>query len=131
MNGHLAINARLNGFAGLSSLVSTRIYPDVMPDLPVYPAVTYHQISSSSAKGALSDPPLVRSVFQVTAWAKSRIDARQVADQIRKSLDRYRQVTIASVKVDDCFYEDDSDLYDPDTKIYFVPVTFRFHYRES
>jgi hypothetical protein len=130
MNAHKAINARLSAFAGLTALVATRIYFDVLPDSPVYPAVTIHMLSSSTEKGALSDPPLSRAVFQVTAWGKSRAESRKVADQIRTALDRMRAVTIAGVVVNDCFFDGDVDMYDSTTLTFYAASDYRIFYRE-
>lgn len=130
MNGHLALAARLNGTAGLTALVANRIYPDVMPDSPVYPAVTYQKISGASARGSTTDPPLKSAVFQVSAWSRTRLEARAVAAQVRNALDRMRKVTVGGVAVDDCFYESDVDLFDPDTRTYFVHASYKLHYRD-
>lgn len=130
MNGHKAIQGRLAAFAGLTALVSTRIYPDVMPDTPTYPAVTYQLTSSKTEKGALTDPPLCQATFQITAWAKSRVDARKIADQIRAALDRLRAVTVSGVTVNDCFFEGDVDLIDFETRTYYVPADYRIFFRE-
>lgn len=134
MNGDLAIRGLLNAATGLTALVGKRIDSDVMPSSPtgrpVYPAVTFQRMSGSSAKGALSDPPLMTAVFQVSAWASSRKDARAVATQIRTAIDRKRKVTVSGVYINDCFYQDDVDLYDPDTQTFFTHTTFRIHYRD-
>jgi hypothetical protein len=131
VNGHLAIHARLNGAAGLAALVKDRIYPDVMPDSPIYPAVTYQQLSGSSARGAVADPPLKKALFQVSTWAKSRLDAVTIAAQVRMALDRLRKAQAGGVQVDDCFFDSSVDAFDPDTKTYAVHTTFRLHYREA
>jgi hypothetical protein len=131
MNGDLAIRGLLNGFAGLTQLVGTRIDSDVMPDSPTYPSVTFQRLSGSSERGAISDPPLKTAVFQVSAWAKTRKDARAVSAQIRLALDRQRQVTVNGVLVNDCFYQGDIDLFDFDTRTYFTHTTFKIFYREA
>jgi hypothetical protein len=134
MNGDLAIRGLLNAATGLTALVGHRIDSDVMATgpagAPTYPAVTFQRMSGSSAKGALSDPPLMTAVFQVSAWASSRKDARLVATQIRAALDRKRQITVSGVYINDCFYQDDIDLFDFDTRTFFTHVTFRIHYRD-
>jgi hypothetical protein len=130
VNGSLAINGLLSQASGLKQLVAARIYPDVMPDGPTYPSVTYQRLGGSSERGSTSDPPLKSAVFQVSAWAKSRVDARMVAAQIRVALDRQRKVTVAGVQVDDCFYQDDIDLFDFETRTYFAHLTFKIFYRD-
>jgi len=130
MNGHLVISARLAGAAGLAALVGVRIYPDVMPDSPAFPSVTFQKIGGGSARGSTSDPPLKNASFQVTAWAKSRSETRLISAQIRVALDRMRKVTVGGVAVDDCFYESDVDLFDFETRTYFTHNTFTLYYRD-
>ncbi len=130
MNGDLAMRGLLNACAGLTALVGKRIDSDVMPDSPTYPAVTFQRMSGSSAKGAISDPPLMTAVFQVSAWAKNRKDARAVATQIRAAIDRKRQLTVNGVYVNDCFYQDDIDLFDFDTRTFYTHTTFKIFYRD-
>ena len=64
--------------------------------------------------------------------ALDAIRSKQVssAELVRKALDRRRKVTVAGVMVDDCFYDDDLDLYDPDSKVCFNHMSFTIHYRE-
>jgi hypothetical protein len=130
VNGVIAINGLLNQAAGLTALVDDRIYPDVMPDSPTFPSVTYQRLSGASERGSLSDPPLKSAVFQISAWAKNRPAARAIAAQIRVALDRQRKVTVAGVQVDDCFYQDDIDLFDFDTRTFFTHLTFKIFYRD-
>lgn len=130
MNGALAINGLLTQAPGLKALVAARIYPDVMPDSPVLPAVTYQRLSGSSERGSTSDPPLKSATYQVSAWAKSRADALAIAAQVRVALDRKRKLTVAGVQVDDCFYQGDVDLFDFETRTYFTHLTFKIYYRD-
>ncbi|MET3132864.1 hypothetical protein AAKU55_003145 [Oxalobacteraceae bacterium GrIS 1.11] len=131
MNGHTAVYGLLSNSASLAALVAQRIFPDVMPDSPAYPAVTYQKLGGGSARGALSDPPLMWALFQVSSWAKSRADAAGVTRQVRGALERKRKLTVAGVAVDDCFYQDDVDLYDNDTRTYFNHCTFKIFYRDT
>lgn len=130
MNGALAINGLLTQADGLKALVSGRIYTDVMPDSPVLPAVTYQRLSGASERGSTSDPPLKSATYQVSTWAKSRVDALTVAAQVRVALDRKRKLTVAGVQVDDCFYMGDVDLFDFETRTYFTHLTFKIFYRD-
>lgn len=130
MNGHIAILALLTRSTTLAALVADRIYPDVMPDNPAYPAITYQKLSGSSARGAVNDPPLMTATFQVSAWAKSRLGAATIAHAINDALDRARKLTVGGVAIDDCFYEDDVDLFDNDTRTYFNHATFKIYYRD-
>lgn len=131
MNGHIIVDGLLKASTGLAALVSDRIYPDVMPDTPIYPAVTYQKLSGSSARGAVGDPPLMTASFQVSSWAKSRAQASKIMVQARKALDRQRKIAVNGAALDDCFYESDIDSYDGDTRVYFNHMTFTMHYRDA
>lgn len=131
MNGHIAVLGLLKASTGLAALVAARVTPDVMDEPATFPAVTYQKTGGGSARGALSDPPLMHASFQVSSWAKSRAQASSIAAQVRAAMDRRRKVTVAGVAVDDCFYEDDVDLYDSETRTYFNHMTFKIHYRDT
>lgn len=131
MNGHIVVDGLLKAAVGLTALVVDRIYPDVMPDSPIYPSVTYQKLSGSSERGATIDPSLMTASFQVSCWAKSRAQASKITAQARKAIDRKRKITVGGVTVDDCFYESDVDMFDPDTRTYFNHTTFEIHYRDA
>jgi hypothetical protein len=131
MSGHIIVDGLLKAATGLTVLVAERIYPDVMPDAPTFPSVTYQKLSGSSARGAVNDPPLMTASFQVSIWSKSRTQASKIAAQARKALDRKRKISVTSIPLDDCFYESDVDMYDPDTRTYFNHMTFTLHYRDA
>jgi hypothetical protein len=125
-----AILGLLQASSDLVALVGTRIYPDVMDDPPVYPSVTFQKVGGGAARRALTSPGLTHATMQVSTWAQSRAEAVRIASAVRKALDRKRKITVAGVPVDDCFYEDDVDLYDPDVKVFFNHMSFTIHYRE-
>ena len=131
MNGHLAIHALLARSATLAALVGPRIYPDIMPDNPVYPAVTFQKLSGKSERGAVVDPALMQAVFQVSSWGRSRMEAASVASAVRAALDRVRKITLTGVVIDDVFYENDVDLFDNDTRTYFNHCSFKIYYRDA
>lgn len=129
MNGHKALAARLLAYSGLTALVGTRIGPDVLPSPATYPAVTYSLIHAATEKGPTSDPGLSMALFQVTSFDKTRLGARTVAVQVRAALDRWRQTTSASVSIDDCLFQRDVDLFDPEALVYSVAADYRLFYR--
>jgi hypothetical protein len=101
------IYTRLSTFAGLTTLVSTRIYPVIMPQGTIKPAVTYQLISSPRGKAMGSDPGMVTARYQFIAWATTNLEARNVTKQVRLALERYRVAGI-----EDCFIETEYDVFD-------------------
>lgn len=131
MSAHDVVLALLQAADGLTALVGDRIFPDQMDDPPVYPSVTFQKIGGAGARGAVKNPGLQRASMQVSTWAKSRAEAVRIAAEVRRALDRKRKITVADVRVDDCFYVSDIDLVDPDTDVCFNHMDFRIHYREN
>jgi hypothetical protein len=130
VNAQIAIKARLSSFAGLTALVGTRISPYIIQAPAVWPAVVYWQKGTKTEKGALSDPPLSSAIIQIDSLDVTMLGARTVAAQVMLALDRWRQVTIAGVVVDDCIFMLDLDLFDPVSQKYSVSADFRLYFRE-
>lgn len=106
---HEALFARLSGYAGLTALVATRVYPRQLPQNPTYPAVTYERISADRQSAMGSDSGLVSGRWQVSSWGKTYTDARDAAEQVRKALQRYRG-TLSGTVIQDIFIESENDL---------------------
>ena len=79
----------LQGFSGLTALVSTRTYGMVIPQGATLPCVVVQRISTprtltmdtSGATGDLTSPR-----FQFDAWAETQASTKAIADQIRAAL---------------------------------------------
>jgi hypothetical protein len=106
---HEALFSRLSGYAGLTALVGARIYPRLLPQNPTYPAVTYDRISAERQSAMGSDSGLVSGRWQVSSWGKTYTDARDIAEQVRKALQRYRGTSSGTV-IQDIFIESENDL---------------------
>jgi hypothetical protein len=131
VSAHEAVLALLQASPDLMALVDGRIFPDEMDDPPVYPSVTFQKMGGAGARGAVSNPGLLRATFQVSSWAESRLEAARIAALVRRALDRKRKITMAGVPIDDCFYDSDIDLKDPDSDVCFNHMSFTIHYRET
>ena len=86
MSAETMIYSALSGFAGLTAIVSTRIYPDVLPEKTVYPAVVFSRettapIRSISGQYFGSDVSL-----QVGCWSSTRTQADAVGAQVAAAL---------------------------------------------
>lgn len=86
MSAETALYTVLSGYAGLTALVSTRIYPDAIPEDKALPAVVY------SNEGATPETCLDNSIaatstrFRIVAWGTTRTAAAGVGDQIVAAL---------------------------------------------
>jgi len=103
--------------ATVAALISTRLYPLLLPQGDTaggagkFPAVIYQEISSNRDHSMDGPVGLVESLYQFTCWAKTRKEAREVADAIRLTLDNHKGAT-GDVTIQRIFIEGISDAID-------------------
>ncbi len=105
----------------------SRIYPLILPQKPVYPALTYQVIVS----GGHHDIPVDYPRIQITSWAETLLAAKTLSLEVREALERfcgilggYRIKQIVCVG-------GPGDLFDKDAGVrglYYVPVDYRILY---
>lgn len=113
MSIEVAIRSRLANFAGLSTLVSTRIYPLFIPENATLPAIAYEVISSERESAMGSDIGTSHFRIQLTIFADKYNETGQlldVAKQTRLALQRFSG-TVEGVNICNIFIENDLDLY--------------------
>ena len=87
MSAETQLYAALSGRAALTALVSTRIYPDAIPENVTLPAVVFVRASTNPTY-TIGNVLVCEEVrFAITAWAETRTSAEAIADQIRLALD--------------------------------------------
>lgn len=120
------IYSRLSGFAGLTALVGTRIYPMILPQGATYPAVTYQRIATAPRDSCMSeDDGIVRANIQVTAWSETFTNAKAIVDQVRAALQRY---TVAGIQ--GIYVIAEYDLFDDEVLKYGASMDFEVVYEE-
>ena len=72
----------------LADLVAGRVYPDVPPDVPAFPYITYQQVGGVplwfSDRKAMPSHKNARLQFNV--WAKSRLEANTICRALEDRL---------------------------------------------
>jgi hypothetical protein len=125
-----ALYEKLSTTAGLTSLVSTRIYPDLMPQSPTLPAVTYQMISNVREERHRGQTGDSRPRFQLTCWAATALAAAAVAAQVRLAV-MAMSGTIESVVISGVWNAGESRGYEPDTQRYFAAVDVFVAHKEA
>ena len=82
MSAESALYTVLSGAAGLTALVSTRIYPDAIPEDKPLPAVVYSTESSVPEACLNSSVAAEQTRFRIVGWGTTRTSAAAVGDQI-------------------------------------------------
>ena len=72
------IVTKLTGYAGLSALISSRVYPGQLPQRPTLPSVTYQRVSTIlvATRDNSGRANLERPRYQFDCWATTRKAAR-------------------------------------------------------
>lgn len=107
-----AVNTRLMAVAAITALVGTgtaaRIYPLVIPQDAIRPALAYQKTNSPKEHSHSGSSNLARSRFQFTCQAETYTSAKALAAAVRDGLIGYRG-TISGVRIDGILIEDDGD----------------------
>ena len=126
---------RLTGFAGLSALVGTRVYPQILPQDPTYPAISFRRVSAVRPSAMGSDVGVVFARFQVDVWDQDDEagdagydSAKAVSEQVRLALQRWRTTT--GTIVQDTFFITEQDLYVDALEVHHLALDFEVIYEE-
>ena len=104
--------------SSVTSLVSTRIYPVILPQKPVYPCVTFREDSHEIGETFDGQSGPTDSYYQVDAWAKTYAEATSIGNAIRSALQNTTG-SFGGINIHKCivetgpliFYEDDVEAY--------------------
>lgn len=111
----------LSTFAGLVSLVSTRVYPDFVPQDATMPCLAYKRIStprelSHDTSGIGAD--LAHPRFQFNAWATTKSSAKAINEQVRAALNGKRGTIATGVSINSSLVVDERYRYEPETQLH-------------
>ncbi len=79
----------LTGVTALTAIVGTRIYPNSLPQNPVFPALTYALVSAPHDHTLTDAAGIVRARIQFDAYGYKLSEAVAITEAIRLALQRY------------------------------------------
>lgn len=120
------LRAKLIEHEDLYDLVGERIYILKLPQKPTLPAITYYRVSNLRHH----DIDVSYPRFQFDSWASSYEEVRNVANEIRKALQREKGLW-NGIKVIQVVYLNEVEMYENDTEIYHIATDFQILYREE
>ncbi|MCR4300181.1 MAG: DUF3168 domain-containing protein [Sulfuricaulis sp.] len=134
MKAEAVIHNRLTTFAGVTALILQRTYPVALPQDSIYPCIVYRRVESNRVRGVYQDPGYAYSKIQVTAFAKTFDDLKDLAEQVRLALERFGSAltgtTIAGVLVYDIVMGSEADSYEPALDVYAHSIDFEVLHAE-
>ncbi len=126
----VAVYTILSAATALTDHVSTRIYPDHLPQNCTYPAITFYRVDTVRESAFDTDPGIATSRFQVSVWSTSPVTSGDVADHVRTALHR----TIGSyggLTITDSAIDGEITTYDSETEEHQVAIDFMISQRET
>lgn len=124
------VYAHMAAAAGLTALISTKIYPVQIGQNIALPAVTYFRVSTLRHSVFMDDPDLSEARVQISSWSTVYSTCQNVAEQVRLAWTRYTGTT-GGVTFEDTWPEDETTLYDPETETYQIAIDVMMTHRES
>lgn len=127
-----AIITALLADSALIAVVGQRIYPVLAPQDIEAPYVVINKISGPRNHSMGGSSHLVNPRFQFSCFATTYAVAKQVSGLIQTVLQGYSGTLggVGGVAVNGCFYEDETDMYEDDTKLFHVALDFKLWHEE-
>lgn len=128
-----ALYQHLISQAAVTVLAGSRVYPDILPQEPALPAVTYIRRGVERSKTFCGTESLARSSFQLDTWAKTYAEAEELAQAVRAALTDFVGTMGGSpgVYVSDVALENDFDLSDLEPGLFRVSMDFLVSHAET
>ena len=124
-----ALMTKLNAIAGVTALVSTKIYFVKAPQDVTAPYLVIQKISAPRSHSYEGADGLVTSRWQFTAFATTYKSVKDIGDAIRAGLDGFTGL-FGAVRVGYCLYDNETDLYDDDARLYGLAADYLINYTE-
>jgi hypothetical protein len=134
-NVAIALRAYLIGQSSLSDQISTRMYPDALPQSSTLPAVSYRKISGVHDHYVEGYSGVCTARITFDCYAATRSSAEAVADAIAELMNGLRG-TYSSVDILDVQYDSGPEYYEEspqdgsDEHRYVTTMDFLINYRE-
>jgi hypothetical protein len=128
--------ATIATYPSVTAIVSSRIYPEPLPQSPTLPALTWSQVSSVRVR-ALNDGPTgkARARITISCWANTSKSAWALADAVRQSMDGFqgwwRDTFIGSVALDNEFGIFEGEAGVPNVGMYRVVQDYIISHSET
>lgn len=104
-----ALYGHLTGDAGISALVSTRVFQHQAPTSAALDRITFTRVANEHENHLLGGAGLSRTLYQIDVWAVSGKRALAIAEAIRASLDGFIGKLMGTVNVRYAFLNNERD----------------------
>lgn len=106
------LKSRLGSDATLTTMVGTRIFPQVAPQNSPFPRITYQRAASARRKTFDGIEGWVEASIRVDCWSKDYKEVKNVANRVRLLVDGFKGVWSGFV-IGLAKLEGEQELYEP------------------
>ena len=129
MSFYSALYTYLQTQAGLTALVSTRMYPVRLPQKPTLPALVITKIAKPREYSHSGDSNLANPTYQFDCWAKTHEGAVALQAKLDLALTGFKG-TMDTTDVGATFIKNVIDDEEPDTALYRQIVDVEFWHKD-
>lgn len=115
--------------AGVSAIVSSRVYPLVMPQKTTLPATTYQTTALKPDRNLAGNTGRMTATIRINAWAETYTEAKNLAEALRTALNDYSGA-MGSDTIQRSGVESETDGWDEETELYRVSMQITIIYYE-
>jgi hypothetical protein len=112
------------------TLVGHKIYPKVLPQLAVLPALTYQVVSDGPSDTIAGMAGLFNATLQIDSWATNPLAAQRINDAVRLAIQGYRGNHL-SVKILGIHLTMDFEDFEPEVRDYRYIARYSIWYRRE
>ena len=125
-----AVYSRLTGNVAVAAMVSTRVYPNKIPQEAALPAVAYQRISARRVKAHAAPTGLARVRVQVTCVSRSYSEVKALAAAVRTAMQGVMG-SVGGVTLQGSWLETDADEYGDAETLHSVRQDYMIWHTES
>ncbi|WP_366923875.1 hypothetical protein MFMK1_000793 [Metallumcola ferriviriculae] len=116
--------------AHLQPKLNNRLYPFLLPQNILLPAVVYLPVSVERLRSLVEDSGFIKQRLQFSCYATSYKEAVQTARIIQSELQNFNG-PMAGLSIGSVLLMEEISDYEPDTEIYSVSFEFEFQFEEG
>jgi len=125
-----AIFTKLTTTAGITALVSSRVYPMRLPQGVTFPAISFDRVSTDVRDLTHNGTnQTAQGTFQFSCFAEDPKTVKQVAAAVVSALHGWKG-TVSGEKIFRSMVLNETDLFDEDMAIFQVAIDVAIMYRE-
>lgn len=128
----VAIRARLIAVSAVNNLISARIYPSILPQNVVLPAITYQVLSDMPVGQNLSGSAgLFNAVIQLDLYHNNYILLKGLSEQVRLALQGYKGTVSTVIILGIYLTESEVEDFEQDVNNYRLLNRFSIWYHRT